>query len=96
MNSIVLACPTVEKELMQSVKQTGFTGEICFLPKYLHNDTVSSGKDRPLTADRRGAALCFRLRRQHNRVKGNKRKISNSALSGLCGFAAFHRRKLRD
>ncbi len=38
MNSIVLACPTVEKELMQSVKQTGFTGEICFLPKYLHND----------------------------------------------------------
>ena len=27
-------CPTVEKELMQSVKQTGFTGEICFLPKY--------------------------------------------------------------
>lgn len=38
MNSIVLACPTVEKELMQSVKQTGFAGEICFLPKHLHND----------------------------------------------------------
>ena len=59
-------------------------------------EAVSSGKDRPLTADRRGAALCFQLRRQHNRVKGNKRKISNSALSGLCGFAAFHRGKLRD
>lgn len=38
MTNILVACPTLEKELKQIIKETGFSSQVCFLPKHLHND----------------------------------------------------------